>query len=133
MASIIVLNIQYKGVWGFPVPSWLRVVMFDVLARVLFISVPPRIRQTQVSPQQTRESSASMADQYPQRPRTGRAVRDDGFVKRPSQRQLDELAAKVLGPATTLHVRTDAGGGDDTGERRASGAGRWGRGRGRAG
>ena len=24
MASIIVLNIQYKGVWGFPVPAWLR-------------------------------------------------------------------------------------------------------------
>ena len=48
-----------------------------------------------------------MGDQYPQRPRTGRAVRDDGFVKRPNQRQLEELAAKVLGPATTLHVIND--------------------------
>ncbi|XP_037088901.1 neuronal acetylcholine receptor subunit alpha-9-like [Pollicipes pollicipes] len=52
MASIFVLNIQYKGVWGFPVPNWTRVLMFDFLAKIMFIPVPPRIKGSRVSPKE---------------------------------------------------------------------------------
>ena len=72
-------------------------------------------------------AQVSVGDQYPQRPRTGRAVRGDGFVKRPNQRQLEELAAKVLGPATTLHVLNENNELDDNGQSMGGlkGLGKW--------